>query len=275
MNRSSMSRSSRGFSSTLNLLCRPRHIAVGAVWSAMALWAMVPSGPVLASAADAASPVSESREHRNRWPQASLQAQAQTEVAQDTVRIVLAAEISDTSQQAVAKALTDTVNAAMEKAKADAQGIKVTTGNYRVWPMNDKDGNISNWRGVSQIVLESQDFEATSSLAASLSDLMAISSVNFFVSPRTRALEEQKLLERAARAFRDRALALAQALGYERYALRNIELGGAGVQYEMMARATAQPMMYAAADSVALEGGTETISVSIHGSVFLLDEIKE
>lgn len=213
--------------------------------------------------------------HKNKWPQATLQAQARAEVNHDTVHILLAVEIAEASQDGVAQALTRTVKAAMDRALQDAGGVKVSSGNYRVWPMNDKDGNISNWRGRSEISLEATDFAAASELAASLADLMAVSSVNFSVSPQTRALHEQKLLTQAAQVFRSRAQELAEALGYSGYALRSVDLGGSGAQYEVAARGMmAQAAMFKAADSIPLEGGTETISVSMHGSVFLLDEAK-
>ena len=214
--------------------------------------------------------------YKNKWPQATLQAQARAEVDHDTVRIVLAAEISDASQDAVAQALTGTVKKAMDRALENAGDVKVSSGNYRVWPMNDKDGNISNWRGRSESSLEATDFAAASLLAARLSDLMAVSSVNFSVSPQRRAAEEKKLLTLAAQAFQERAQTLAKALGYADYSLRSVDLGGSGAQYEVASRGMmAQAAMFKASDSIPLEGGTETVSVAIHGSVFLLDAIKE
>lgn len=220
----------------------------------------------------------ESYKHTPRWPQATLQAQARAEVAHDTVQITLATEIADASQEAVSRALTSAVKTAMERAlkNADDTGdIKVTSGNYRVWPMNDKDGNISNWRGRGEILLESTNFAAASELAATLADLMPVSAVGFSVSPQTRAAEEQKLLVQAAQAFGSRAQDLAEALGFSGYTLRSVDLGGSGAQYEYSSRGmAASPAMFKAADSIPLEGGTETVSVSVNGSVFLVDETK-
>lgn len=213
--------------------------------------------------------------HQSKWPQATLQAQARAEVAHDTVHIVLATEISDQAQEAVAQELTRAVKVATERALENAgEIITVRTGNFRVWPMNDKDGNISNWRGRGEISLESTDFGAASELAATLGDLMAVSSISFSVSPQVRAIEEQKLLEQAAQAFRDRAQALSEALGYASYTLRSVDVGGAGAHYETAARGFAMPAMMKA-DSIPLEGGTETVSVSISGSVFLRGEKPE
>ncbi len=200
-----------------------------------------------------------------KWPQASLQAEAGAEVSQDTVKITLASEVSDKTQAAVAKALSNTLESVMKDAKGD-QNVKVSSGNYHVWPMNNEQGKISNWRGRGEIFLESKDFAAASELAGKLSDRMPIANLAFSVSPQARAKQEEALLAQAAQAFRDRAEALTKAFGFASYTVRNIDLGGAGAQYQSSPR-----MMSMAADkaSAPLEGGTERVSVSIRGSIFL------
>jgi len=203
-----------------------------------------------------------------KYPYASLRAEAVTEVARDTVRITLATEVRDESQAGVASALTQMVDSVMQQVR-DKEGIKVYSGNYQVFPMNDKDGRISNWRGRAEIILESMDFDAVSRLAAEVSDRMPISNLAFSVAPRERARYEAELVQEAAEAFRARAEALAKAFGYESYSIREIELGGAGASYQPEAR---RMMAMAASDasvSVPLEGGTERISLSVQGTIFL------
>ncbi|MGB3290836.1 MAG: SIMPL domain-containing protein [Burkholderiaceae bacterium] len=210
--------------------------------------------------------------HHGKWPQAQLQAEATAEVAQDTVTITLASEISDASQTAVAGALSKTLDEVMKQAKGHEK-IKVSSGSYRIWPMNDKDGKISNWRGRGEIFLESTDFAAASELASRLSDRMPIANLRFFVSPALRAKQEEALLEKAGQAFRARAQALAAAFGYTGYDIKEIKLGGAGAHYEAAPRV----MAMAAADKsarVPLEAGTEMVSVSIQGSIFLRSKQK-
>lgn len=210
--------------------------------------------------------------HHEIWPQASLQAEAAAELAHDTVRITLASEVSESSQAAVAAALAKVMDKVMAQAKGH-QGIKVSTGNYNIWPMNDKDGQISNWRGRGEILLQSDDFTAASELAAKFADQMPIANLSFSVSPEARAKQEEALLESAAQAFRDRAQALASAFGYTGYEIKEINLGGAGTRFEAAPRAM---MMAKAADAsaVPLEGGTERITVTVRGSIFLRSEQK-
>lgn len=201
------------------------------------------------------------------YPYASLRAEAVTEVARDTVRLTLAAEVSETSQAAVAAALTATVDSVMKQARGK-EGIKVSSGNYHVWPMNDKDGRISNWRGRAEIVLESTDFEAVSRVAADVADRMPIANMAFSVAPRERARHEAELLAEAAAAFRGRAEALAKAFGYDSYSIREIRLGGAGAAYQPEARRM-MSMVADAAMAVPMEAGTEQISLSVEGTIFL------
>ena len=208
------------------------------------------------------------RAPHNKWPQANLQAEASTEIAHDTVRITLASEVSDVSQTAVGETLSKTLDDVMKQAKGH-EGIKVTSGNYQIWPMNDKDGKISNWRGRGEIFLESKDFAAASKLASSLGDRMPIANLSFFVSPQERARQEEALLTKAADAFRDRAKVTAQAFGFGDYSIKEITLDGAGTRYEAAMGAPRMMSMSAEKAVVPLEGGTDRVTVSVRGSIFL------
>lgn len=199
-------------------------------------------------------------------PQASLHAQASAEVAQDTVQIVLAADLRADTQTAAAEALNTRLDAVMQQAKGQ-EGIEARSGSYRIWPSTGQDGKIAEWRGRAEIILSSKDFVAASRLAGDLGDRMPISGISFSVSTEARAATEQKLLSEAVDAFKARAQALTEALGFASYRYGSIELGGGGYMPSPMPR-----MMMAKADeSVAapLEGGTETVSVSVSGTIRL------
>jgi predicted secreted protein len=101
---------------------------------------------------------------------------------------------------------------------------------------------------------------------------MPIANLAFFVSPKARAAKEAALLEQAAQAFRDRAQALTTAFGYTAYDIKEINLGGSGAQYEAAPRVMA--MAAGAQSKVPLEAGTEMVSVSVQGSIFLRSDKK-
>ncbi|NLC37456.1 MAG: SIMPL domain-containing protein, partial [Alcaligenaceae bacterium] len=161
----------------------------------LALFALSATSPALAQGEVTAE---------TKYPYASLRAEAVREVPRDTVRITLAADIRDSEQAEVAASLSRSADSVMKQVKGK-EGIKVYSGNFQVWPMNDKDGRISEWRGRTEIILESTDFEAASKLAAQVSDRMPIVNLDFFVAPQERARHEAELLQEAATAFRDRA----------------------------------------------------------------------
>ncbi|MFA5595876.1 MAG: SIMPL domain-containing protein, partial [Trueperaceae bacterium] len=166
-----------------------------------------------------------------RFPYASLRAEAVTEVSRDTVRLTLTAEESGTAQPAVAAALAEKVDSVMKQVKGHAD-IEVSSGNFQIWPMSNREGQIASWRGTAAILLESTDFEAVSQLAAKVADRMPIGNISFFVAPEARARYEAALMQEAADAFQARAQALTDAFGYASYEIREIQLGGEGASYQ-------------------------------------------
>lgn len=235
-----------------------RNLLAGVALSAML--AVAPVAGAQATAGDAATQAA--------GPHATLSAQASAEVTQDTVQVVLAAEVADASQAKVSDQLNARLDSVMKQARGHA-GIEVRSGSYRIWPMNDRDGQISEWRGHAEILLRSRDFVAASRLAAQLADRMPINGLTFSVSHERQAEEERKLLDQAVTAFKARAQALTQALGFAAYRLHSIDLGGAG---DVPPSPGPRLMRAMAADSVAapIEGGRQTISVSIQGTIVLL-----
>lgn len=201
------------------------------------------------------------------WPQATLQAQASAVVSQDTVRITLASELTGASQTVVAQDLSKLLDGVMADAKKSSK-VKVSSGNYRVWPVSGKDGKISTWHGRGEIFLESTDFAAASKLAGQLSDRMPVANLDFSVSRALRDKEENALLQDAVHAFRTRAQALTTALGYDAYRIREVRLGGGG-GYVPVPAPRMMAMAAAPKADVPLEAGTETITVSVQGSIFL------
>lgn len=214
----------------------------------------------------------EPRQGKSGLPTASLNAQVFETVEHDTVTIVLAAEFSEASQEVATRKLTEALDSVMKQAKAE-QKVEARSGNYRVWPHTDKKGAITNWRGMAEVVLESSDFAAASKLAAQLSDRMPIAGMNFSVSKELRAEREQALLADAAKAFQARAQAVAESFGFASYRIKNVEVGGSGYAPSPMPRMAMQSSAKVSSYSadVPVEPGTETIALSMQGSIFLLE----
>lgn len=244
---------------------------LGAACAAVAALSM--AQPVFAQAQAPAPSTAEAT--ANRSPELTLQATASSEVKQDTVRISLSAETEAADQPTAGKKLTEMLDDVAKRAR-DTKGVEVRTGSFNVWPnstSSSKGKTSTTWRGQGEIILESKDFAAAAALASKLSDKTAISNISFSLSRAVREAEERKLLKEAAQAFKDRALAAANAFGFSGYRLSKLELGGSGGVTPMprMMGAMAKDASGGAGFSadVPLEAGDVTVSVAVNGTIVL------
>jgi predicted secreted protein len=200
-------------------------------------------------------------------PLLTLQASAAEEIKQDTVLMAVSAEVSAPNQAEAGKKLNLLLDGLMNTAKS-SRDVSARTGNYRVWPNNNSKGKLINWRGEGSIILESTHFDAASALAGKLSDKGAISNIAFTLSRKGRETVERRLLNQAAQAFRERALAAASAFGFSSYRVQKLELNaGGGVSPRLYAAMVKAPS--AINPDVPLVPDIVTVSVGVTGTVVL------
>jgi predicted secreted protein len=199
----------------------------------------------------------------------TVAAQPSAEVPQDTVDITLFYE----QQAADASSLTTTLNqradAALRMAKG-VDGVTARSGSFTVYPSTDRDGRISAWRGRTEVVLESHDFEAASKLAGKMSSSMQVGNVAFSLSPQAQRAAAQKLSSQAIESFRQQAQASTQAFGYSSYTIREVSVNhdaGSAPRPVMMMQARGMSADAKMAAPMAFEAGTSTVTVNVSGSV--------
>jgi len=200
----------------------------------------------------------------------SLSAHASAEVAQDVVTITLFYEQEANDPSSLTNTLNQRANAALQRARtaSAAQVVTARSGQFSVFPSTDRDGRISAWRGRTEVVLESRDFAAASTLAGELSSIMQVGNVQFSLSSDAERAAEQKLTGEAIASFREQAAAGARAFGYSGYAIREVSIGHLGTPPRplMMSART----LSSGANTVpplSLEAGTSTVTVNVSGSV--------
>ncbi|WP_086068052.1 SIMPL domain-containing protein [Bordetella genomosp. 8] len=222
-----------------------------------------------APSVDASAHATHGDDRQDAGPLLTLQAAATEEVRQDTVQITVSAQVEAPDQAGVGKKLNALLDDLMKTAKSNAD-VSARTGSYRVWPNSNTKGKIVGWQGEGSIVLESTNFDAASALATRMGDKSAISNIGFTLSRKAREAVERKLLNQAAQAFRERALAAASAFGFSGYRLKKIDLGGVGAvaPRAYMAMAKGAPAPAPAAD-VPLQADMVTVSVDINGTIVL------
>lgn len=223
--------------------------------SARALVALLLLAPLAAPAQEPRAPL---------FNLVSLSTQAESDVPDDTLVAVLAAE----AEGADPAQLADSVNRSMQKALGLARevaGVKLRSGANQTSPVYDK-GRIVRWRVRQELRLESSDFAAASALIGRLQSILTVASVSLGVSPQARHRAENSLIDEALAAFQQRAQLVREALKAKGYRIRDLHVTNGGVA----------PRVYAAARSAvasvappAFEAGTSRISVSVAGTIQL------
>lgn len=197
----------------------------------------------------------------------SLSAQAEREVANDTLVAVLAAEAegNDTA------ALADGVNRSMREALRATQAyksVKARSGSYQTTPVYDKT-RIVRWRVRQELRLESTDFAAATELIGKLQGTLIVARMSVGLSPEARRQTENALLSEAIAAFNERAAIARDALKAKGYRVKELQVSAGGGMQPRMYAAGAVAMRAEAVSAPALEAGTSQIQVSVSGSVQL------
>lgn len=202
-----------------------------------------------------------------RFNQVELQAEASREVQNDLMTANLYAEASDPSAAKVADQLNRVTAEALKTAGAE-KAVRARSGYSQTYPVNDRNGKVTGWRGRSEIRLESKDARAMAALIGRLQSSMQLSAVSFSVSPELRRQVENELINEAVAAFRARADIAAKAIGGRAFKIRRIGLsagGGGPVPRPMLARGMAAQSAEVAAP--VFEAGTSVVNVVAAGTV--------
>ncbi len=206
-----------------------------------------------------------------RYNTVELQAEAQRELANDTVSASLYVELNDANPAALAAALNKAANEALRAAR-EYPAVHARSGNNQTYPVYAKGNVLQGWRGRAEIRLESRDFEAASRLIGKLQAGMQLANTAFSVSSEARRQAENELIAEAIAAFKVRADIVRRALGGRSYKIQRLNVStGYSAPPPRFAVARA---MAAAAPEVAppnLEGGVSMVTVTVGGAIEVLD----
>ncbi|MBS0598022.1 MAG: SIMPL domain-containing protein [Proteobacteria bacterium] len=196
----------------------------------------------------------------------SLSAQAEREVANDTLTAVLAAD----AEGADPAALADTVNRTMREALKVAQGfraVKARSLNYQTLPVYDK-ARIVRWRVRQELRLESQDFAQATELIGKLQASLQVASLAVGLSNEARKQAENGLIADALGAFHERAAIVRDAQKAKGYRVKELQVGTGGVQPRYFAAPRAA-MASASGAPPAVEPGASVLQVNVSGTIQL------
>ena len=200
------------------------------------------------------------------YNQVHLQSRQSESVSNDTMHVTLGTHAEQRDPASLARKINEDMEWALSKAK-QVKGVKVSTGSYQTWPITNK--NITTgWRGQQRLELESKDTESLARLAGELQDRLQIKSMNFTVSDDKRMAVENRLIEAALNAFKDRARIVGDNLQANGYRIVEINIGTSGQVPPVVYKARMAMAMEASAP-VAVEGGESDIQVTVDGTIEL------
>ncbi|MBT8122845.1 MAG: SIMPL domain-containing protein [Gammaproteobacteria bacterium] len=196
-----------------------------------------------------------------------LQAERTEKVSNDTMHVTLNTYGEDRD----ASRLATQINADMAWALQQTgmyKSVKAKTGSYQTWPVERDKILTKGWRGQQTLELESTDIELLSKLAGTLQEKLKINSMRFSVSDEQREAAENRLVEKALDAFKERARIVRVNLKASGYRIVDINIG-TSTQHPPIRYQSRMAAADMAESSVAVEGGESDIRVTVSGHIEL------
>lgn len=206
-------------------------------------------------------------------PTLRLDASASREVAEDVAWAALVVEKESRDSAEAQRLATQNLRKAVELAKS-VKGLETKTTGFYTSPIYGKDNKISGWRSRAELRIEATEAQLVSQTSADLVTFARVQGSGFFLSQKAREAVERSLIDEAVADFNSKALVTAKALGYAQTKLIDFTVGQsfAGsrppVPYMKSARASAMQVL-AVDESIPMEPGKTTVSVTVQGSVAL------
>ncbi|WP_035056922.1 SIMPL domain-containing protein [Andreprevotia chitinilytica] len=208
----------------------------------------------------------------------NLEASASREVSNDTAYATLFVEMTDSNPSRLAELVNTTLAAALKTVKQEPAVQSAGTG-YSTYPVYGKTNKQDGWRGRGELRLTSKDFPALSKLLGQLQQPQAngqslqLAEVRYGVSERQRELVENELIQESLKAFRQRATLIGEGLSGKSWKIVNLNVHAGQPMPPPRPVLYKAAVMSASADAAPapLEGGESRVSVSVAGSVQIVE----
>lgn len=200
----------------------------------------------------------------------NLSANAKTEISNDEISAYLQILRSGSDASKLSAEVNKNGQEALRIAKS-YDVVNVQTQGYQTQPIYN-DGKISSWQVSQQLRLESSDFTQMSELLAKLQGLGNIQSMQFAISDDRLETTRHDLAKQAIDKFQAQAAAIQKQFNASSYRLVNLSVnqGGYSPRYMESSRMRMDNMSKAA--PVAIEAGSNEVSVDVHGQIQLITD---
>ena len=196
-----------------------------------------------------------------------LSASASSQIKNDTMVATVYAEEEGGQAAEISSLVNARIRWGLDQVKSHPE-IKHQTNAYSSTPIYSNK-KIKGWRVRQSLRLESQDMALMSDVLGGLQNKLALQSMRFTVSPKSKDKQDAILIDEALEAFNKRAKQVVNKLGRKRYKIVDINIStsaarGVRPQYEMRAMA-----MDSLESAPSVSAGEQTVSVTVNGNIEL------
>src|SRR5690606_37255476 len=125
----------------------------------------------------------------------NLQAQAEREIPNDQMIVILVAEHEGSNASSISQEINRDMKWALEIIKT-YERMDAKTGNYQTWPVYNKQ-TITGWRSSQQVEIKSKEIAGLTELVGKLQEKLQVRQMNFSPSDDSRKQHENELIEEA------------------------------------------------------------------------------
>lgn len=194
-----------------------------------------------------------------------LEAQAEREIPNDEMRVVLVAEHQGRSPAEIAERVNRDMSWALGIVKGQVD-IAAASGGYRTWPLYE-DKLIVGWRAAQELELTGTALARLTELTGRLQEKLQVRDMQFRPTKATRDRFQDELLEEALAAFKRRVEIAGRHMPSADYRIVELHLNTGGGPQPMMYAERAMMKTMDSGAAPAVEAGTSLLIVTVSGSV--------
>lgn len=192
-----------------------------------------------------------------------LEAQAEREVKNDEIVVLLVSRHQGKSPQEIAGRVNADMDWAIKQAKAYPE-IRTATESYTTSPLYDK-GVIQGWEARQELRLTGTAIARVTELTGALQERLQVSAMEFQPTRALREATTDELVEEALQSFRRRAELVGRHMDGKEYRIVELHVSTQGPVGPVIRSGRA--MMMKAETAPAVEAGTSTVQVTVSGNV--------
>lgn len=195
----------------------------------------------------------------------NLQAQAEREIENDQMVVLLATELEGAETASLAAKINSDMKWALERIKKYAS-VESQTKSYQTFPTYRKQVIIS-WRASQQIEIKGENIAELTELVGKLQEKLQVKQMSFNPTTENIVKFENELIEEAMQAFLARVEIVKKHMPAKNHRIINLNINTGGYNPPVIYAQRNLMKSMEMASSPAVETGTSKVTVSVSGSV--------